>query len=130
MNRIIIIGNNVTDIELRKTNSGKSVCQFTVADNSIKDKPVFIDVQAWEKTAEVCANYLKKGHKVAVEGTLAVDTYETERGKGKKTYVKCTHVELIQPKENTQNVSIPSDGVMTSPNSFRVVDLNEDDLPF
>jgi len=125
MNRTIIIGNNVTDIELRKTTSGKSVCQFTIADNSNKDKPVFIDCTAWEKTAEVCANYLKKGHKVAVEGSLAVDTYETDRGKVKRTYVKCTHIELLQPRENTQKVCTDD-----KPIGFRTDEIDSDDLPF
>ena len=73
---VIFVGNLGRDPEMRYTPTGKSVTSFNVA---VSDgfgehkKTIWFRVSAWEKTAEFCNQYLKKGSKVLVEGHLQAD---------------------------------------------------------
>ena len=72
MNKAILIGNLTKDPILNKTASGLSFCRFTVAINSFADRPAdFVPIVAWEKVADNCMKFLKKGSKVAVDGTAS-----------------------------------------------------------
>jgi single-strand DNA-binding protein len=85
LNRVILIGRLVRDIDLRYTPSGTAVAKFTLAvdrprrSDSEKETD-FIPVVAWGKTAENCANYIGKGSLVAVDGRIQVCTYEAKDG--------------------------------------------------
>ena len=86
MNRLTIIGNLTRDPELRTTQSGISVCSFTVAVNRRKaqnNQPEadFFRVSAWRELGENCAKWLVKGRKVAVVGPVSVSTYQGQDGK-------------------------------------------------
>ena len=76
MNKTIITGHLGSDPEMKYTPGGKAVTNFNVAvndgwgDNKIT---LWYRVTAWEAKAEFCANYLKKGSKVLVEGSLKPD---------------------------------------------------------
>jgi len=77
LNRITIMGRLVKDPELRRTQSGTSVCSFTVAvdrDFQSKDNAErqtdFIDVVAWRQTAEFICKYFGKGRMIVVDGSL------------------------------------------------------------
>ena len=88
MNRVILIGRLARDPELRFTQSGKSVANFSIAVNrpfSKDGEADFINIVVWGKTAENCANYLAKGRLVALEGRLQNRTYETQTGE--KRYI-------------------------------------------
>ena len=73
---IVIAGNLGKDPEMRYTPSGKAVTSFSVAvqdgwgDNK---RTIWFRVSAWDKQAETCNQYLKKGSKVLVEGRLQAD---------------------------------------------------------
>ena len=72
-----------TDVpQLRKTNSGKSVCTFTLAVDRMKreDPADFINCVAWERTAEFVNNYFTRGQEAAIEGRLANRQYEDRDG--------------------------------------------------
>lgn len=75
---IVIVGNVGRDPEMRYTPSGSAVTSFSVAVSDgfgEKKKTIWFRVSAWEKLAETCNNYLKKGSKVLIEGRLnATDT--------------------------------------------------------
>ncbi len=86
LNRIILIGRLVADPQLRYTQSGIAVANFTIA----VDRPFlnqageretdFIDIVSWRKQAEVVANHLSKGRLVAVEGRLQIRSYDDQNG--------------------------------------------------
>jgi single-strand DNA-binding protein len=90
MNHITLIGRLTRDPELRYTPNGVAVTNFDLA----VDRPVlnqageretdFIRIIAWQKQAELCANYLKKGRLVAVEGRLQIRSYETQDGQKRR----------------------------------------------
>ncbi|MDI9484848.1 MAG: single-stranded DNA-binding protein [Bacillota bacterium] len=86
LNKVILIGRLVADPQLRYTQSGIAVTNFTLA----VDRPFvsqdgqreadFIDIVTWRKLAEVCANHLNKGRLVAVEGRLQIRSYDDQNG--------------------------------------------------
>lgn len=82
LNKLTIIGRLVREPELRYTQAGKAVCGFTVAvDGERKeDDSQFIKVTAWEKMAELCAEYLVKGQEVLVIGPVKLDSWEGNQG--------------------------------------------------
>ena len=90
MNHIVLIGRLTRDPELRYTPNGVAVANFDLA----VDRPVanqqgeretdFIRIVAWQKQAELVANYLKKGRLVGVEGRLQIRNYETQDGQKRK----------------------------------------------
>lgn len=86
MNKIIIIGRLTKDVEMRFTQAGKAVANFTVAvDRQFKNaegekETDFIPVVVWGKLAENCSNYIGKGRLVAVSGRLQIRSYENNEG--------------------------------------------------
>lgn len=78
---IIIAGNLGKDPEMRYTPSGKAVTSFSVASSrkysgqngQIVEETIWFRITTWDKTAETCSQYLKKGSKVLVEGRLVPD---------------------------------------------------------
>ena len=87
MNKAILIGRLTKDIELKKTQSGTSVTSFTVAVNRTyqsqdSNQPTadFINCVAWNRTAELMAQYVGKGSQVAIEGRIQTRNYENQQG--------------------------------------------------
>jgi single-strand DNA-binding protein len=84
MNKIFEIGRLTRDPEVRYTQSGKSVCTFSIAvDDGYGEnkKAYFFPVVVWNKAAEACGNSLHKGSKVAVTGKLTSRQYDNKEGK-------------------------------------------------
>ena len=85
-NRIILIGRPTRDPELRFTAEGHAVATFTLAvDRPFKNgqgerEANFIDVTVWRKPAESTAQYVHKGHLIAVEGRLDIRSYTDRQG--------------------------------------------------
>ena len=86
-NRVILVGNLVRDPEIRYVGSGAAVTKFTLAVNrrsKQQEETDFIDIVAWEKLAETCNTYLKKGMSCLVEGRLSIRSYEDKEGQKRK----------------------------------------------
>lgn len=83
-NRVILMGNITRDIELRSAAGDKSVAQVGLAVNhryvtsggEKLEEVVFVDCEAWGKTAENMARYLAKGKSVLIEGRLKLDQWK------------------------------------------------------
>lgn len=86
LNKAIILGRITHDLEVRQTQSGTAVLQFTVAvdRNYSKDggekQTDFINCVAWRQTAEFIGRYFGKGRMIAVDGRLQTRTYEDKNG--------------------------------------------------
>ena len=83
MNKVFLSGNLTRDPEVRYTQNGRAFARTGIAVNrryKDKDSVEFFNLVAWEKTAEFCGNYLKKGSRVFVEGRLQTSTYENKDG--------------------------------------------------
>jgi single-strand DNA-binding protein len=80
-NRVILVGNLTRDPEIRYVNSGSAVTKFRIAVNPNKrdakpEDTMYVDIVAWERLAETCNTYLKKGSPVLVEGRLSIRSYD------------------------------------------------------
>lgn len=112
INSVTLIGRSTKDIEIRKTQSGKSVVQFTLAVNRRgKDAGAdFINCVAWEKTADVLAQYCHKGDRIGIIGRIATRSYD-DKNTGKKTFVTEIMVDqfefLSEPKKEEPKQEVP-----------------------
>ena len=88
-NKVVIMGNLARDPEIRYTASKTAVAKLTVAvghrykaknGGAVVDQTDFIPVVVWDKGAENCERYLRKGRPVLVEGRIQVRSYETKEG--------------------------------------------------
>jgi single-strand DNA-binding protein len=86
LNRVVLIGRLTADPQLRYTQNGTAVTTFTLAvqrnfaNQQGEREADFIDIVAWRKLAELCANFLSKGRLTAVEGRLQIRSYEAQDG--------------------------------------------------
>lgn len=106
--QITIIGNVGRDPELRYTNSGIAVCDFSVAVNRRTknqageqiDETTWFRVTAWRQLAEVVAQYLKKGRQVMVVGTVKASAYLDKAGQPAATLeVTANEVKFLGGRE-------------------------------
>ena len=152
INRVVLVGRMTKDPVLRKTASGASVVSFTVAcDRRIKTEgqPTadFINTVAWNKTADIVAQYTHKGSLIGVEGRIQTRSYDDQSGKRVYvTEVVADSVQFLEPKsantanayvpEDTFNQSYPQDNNSSSQSyssdftSSDTLDIASDDLPF
>lgn len=138
INRVILTGRLARDPELRKTQSGLSVCGFQLAVDRPKqkgqDKVItdWISCQAWRQSADYICRYAKKGALLAVDGRIQTRSYDNASGqKVNVTEVVCERVE-IQRQASTQSsgkqqTSLNQDSY-TNDEVFDNVCI--DDLPF
>jgi single-strand DNA-binding protein len=94
LNKAIIIGRFTRDPELRKTQNGKSVLNFSLASSRKyggNEQVDYINCIVWEKGAEIIAQYMKKGSLIQVEGRTVSRSYDDRDGK--KVYVQEVLVE-------------------------------------
>jgi single-strand DNA-binding protein len=86
-NKVILVGNLVRDPEIRYIASGAAVTKFTLAVNrrtKQAEETDFIDIVAWDKLAETCNTYLKKGSSCLVDGRLSIRSYDDKDGNKRK----------------------------------------------
>jgi len=82
-NSVNVVGRLTADPVLKYTQSGKGVCEFSIANNRTfgeKENVYFFNCVAWGKVAEVVSEHLRKGHQVAVSGNLEQRRWETDEG--------------------------------------------------
>ena len=103
-NSCVLVGRLTKDPEVKTTNSGKTVCPFTVAvDKGYgREGTNFIDCEAWGKTAEFISKYMKKGGQILVDGRLDQQVWETDGQKRSKIQVVVNSVESLGNKSSGQ----------------------------
>lgn len=109
MNRIVLTGNLTADPELRTTQSGVSVCSFTLAvqrrfkSANGEREADFIPIIVWRQQADICNTYLTKGKKCAVVGSIQTRSYQAQDGSTRHvTEVVAEEVEFLSPREQAQ----------------------------
>lgn len=116
MNRIILIGRLTRDPEIKYVGEGTAMARFTLA----VDRPYtnkggeretdFINIVAWRRLAEICADYLAKGRLTAVEGRLEIQSYTNSEGEQRKAaQVVADNVRFLEPKPKEENTGISDD---------------------
>ena len=114
MNTVVLIGRTTRDIELRRTGNGTAVASFTLAVNrdfktNDGQEADFIQCVAWKKTAELLDQYVHKGDRIAVNGSIRTRNYEDSHGRTVYvTEVLVNHVEFIETKNREMQSDSPS----------------------
>lgn len=106
MNQAFLIGNIVRDPEVKTTNAGIKVCNFTIAinrrmKNNGEQQTDFFNIVAWRQLAELCEKYLNKGKKVAVIGSIQTRTYEKDGVKRTAWDILADEVEFLSPADKS-----------------------------
>lgn len=138
MNKSMLIGRLTKDPEIRYTTSGAAVTTFTIAvsrnftNQQGERSSDFIPIVVWRGLAETCAKYLNKGRLVAVSGRIQTRSYDGKDGQ--KRYITEIVAEDVQFLDGSSNKAAQS--VQSQPEAddsyegFRVIDNEEDELPF
>ena len=136
INNITLVGRLTTKPELRQTQTGKSVTNFTIAANRNykgNDQVDFINCVAWNHSAEFMAKYLSKGSLVGLVGRLQSGSYQDEYGKTIYTQeVVAEQVQALESKRTRLNNQSDSDKTNEQINrqDDHEIDMKSDDLPF
>ena len=113
INTVVLSGRLTKEAELRYTQSGSPVTNFTLAVNrkfKTENQPEadFINCVIWNKSAETLANYTTKGSLIGIEGTLQTRTYEN--AEGKNVYVTEVYVNnftFLETKKEEESAKKP-----------------------
>ena len=127
MNHFVGIGRLTRDPDVKYTQSGKAVARFNLAIDRRRSADAekqtdFIPCVAWEKTAEMIAQYVSKGQKIAVEGRIQTRSYDKD---GRKVYV--TEV-IVQSMEFCDSKGVGKSG--GNDESFPGRAVADEDIPF
>ena len=112
---------------MRTTYDGKTVCIFTIAVTRRhgKEGAEYFRISAWKALGESCANYLAKGKKVAITGSVSLNTYEANGQSRANMEVVADEVEFLSPKAS-QNETSAANTVLK--NGY--VEVDNDTLPY
>ncbi len=148
VNKVILVGRLGKDPEVRYTASGVAVTNFSLATSEFykdrngerQERTEWHNIVVWDRLAETCAKYLKKGKQVYIEGRLQTREYDDRDGnKRRTTEIVATQMQMLgRAGEESGDVSAPP---ITEPqhapkargeeNSLQEPPFNpEDDIPF
>ncbi len=146
-NRVILMGNLTRDPDIRSTGTtGMKVARLGLAVNErrrdrnglIQEFPVFIDVDAWDKLAELCGQYLSKGRSILVEGRLQMDTWEKDGVRHQKLKVRASTIKFLpqgdrlssQAQRPPMSESESSSAIPAPVSPLESLENDSDNLPF
>ncbi|MDP7235345.1 MAG: single-stranded DNA-binding protein [Candidatus Latescibacteria bacterium] len=141
VNKVILIGNLGADPELRYTPSGRAVVNFNLAtsrtwnnrDGEKQEETEWHRIVAWDKLAEICGEYLKKGAQTYVEGRLQTRSWEDKNGvKRYTTEAVVSEMRMLGSRQDTgsSDSSKSSDTSSPPPENLPSTFEADDDLPF
>lgn len=110
INRVILIGRMVKDPELRYTQSGSSVANFSIANTRTysvsgekKEYTSFFNCIAWGKLGEAIAQYCKKGQRIGIEGRLQQRSWDDQNGQKRSSVeVVVENFQFLSPKQGQE----------------------------
>ncbi len=119
INRVILVGRLTKNPEIRKTPNGASICKFTLAvSRKVKAQGQpdadFISCVAWNKTADLMYQYLKKGSLIGIDGRLQTGKFTNNNGETIYTCdVMVESLQFLDKKEDTQNNDVNQEREMS-----------------
>ena len=133
-NKVILVGNLLSDPELKTTPSGVNVTRFRIAVGrrfAKNGETDFIDIVAWRNTADFVCRYFAKGKPILVSGALQNRSWDKPDGsKGYATEVIADEVSFVGGKgDNTSEQTAPSVPTYGDTSGYEELG-NDDDLPF
>ena len=110
LNSVNLIGRVVRDIELKTTNGGTNIANFSLAVGCRNESVSFFDCVAFAKTAEILSKYANKGKQVAISGSLQQRSYQAKDGTNRRVVeIIVNNVQLLGSKsDNVQADVVPT----------------------
>ena len=137
MNKVYLIGNLTRDPEMRATQSGVSVCNFSIAvnrrfkDADGKQQTDFFNIVAWRQTADICGKFLMKGKKVAVVGSIQTRSYEDKNGTKRTAWdIIADEVEFLSPAGEAYGTGSTAYAPPVNSPSAGFTQVDDEELPF
>ena len=119
INRVSLVGRLTKNPEIRKTPNGASICKFTLAvSRKVKAQGQpdadFISCVAWNKTADLMYQYLKKGSLIGIDGRLQTGKFTNNNGETIYTCdVMVESLQFLDKKEEAQNNDVNQEREMS-----------------
>ena len=137
LNKVFILGNITRDVDLKSLPSGQKVSSFGVATNRVwkdnsgaKQEAVeYHNIVVFGKQAETCAQYLKKGQQVLIEGRIQTRSWE-DKNTDQKKYRTEVMAESVQFGQKNQGGEKKEDTGEVSDSDVPDEDVNPNDIPF
>ncbi|PIQ68310.1 MAG: single-stranded DNA-binding protein [Candidatus Taylorbacteria bacterium CG11_big_fil_rev_8_21_14_0_20_46_11] len=134
LNKVILYGNLTRDPELKALPSGSQVAEFAIATNRVykdkdgskKEEVDFHNIVSFGKTAEVIAQYLKKGRPIFIEGRIRTRSWESKDGTGKRYKTEIV-LEQFQFGPSARDGARGTGGTDRSPSSTPKAEENKED---
>ncbi len=145
VNRVILIGRLGRDPEMRYTSSGTPVANFSMATDEVwKDqngerqtKTEWHNIVVWNKLAETCNTYLKKGKLVFIEGRLQTREWDDKDGnKRRTTEIVASNMQMLDRRDAGEEgradyrASAPVSAAAPSAPKVMEAGITDDDIPF
>ena len=138
LNEIILQGRVTSDLELKTTNSGKSVCSFSLAverDFSTNGEKTtdFINIVTWNNTAEFVSKFFAKGKQMIVKGSLQTRKYQTQNGETRTATEVVADKAYFAGDKSSQPAPQYNEPVQTisqNVEKFEEVQFDYEDVPF
>jgi single-strand DNA-binding protein len=108
MNTVSLVGNLATEVELKEVNE-KKVASFLLAVGRAGGRDAgadFVWISAWERQGELCAEYLDKGNRVAVEGRLKSRTWEQDGRRRDAIEIVARRIDFLSPPRNDDGAEV------------------------
>ena len=157
INHVILVGRLTRDPELTYTPSGTAVCRFSIAvnrssgpnsDSSGDNSTSYFNIVTWNKTAEICKEYLSKGKQVGIDGRLQQRRWEGQDGVKRSTVeIVASNVQFFGSPKSFSGVesvdktsALDKKGISNSENPVSggneeeiepfISELDDDEIPF
>lgn len=123
MNRVFLMGNLTRDPQVRKTAGGLAVSDLGLAvsdkyrnkTGEMVETVCFADIVVWGHQAESCAQYLKKGSQIMVEGRLQLDQWQTDAGeKRSRLRIRADRVQFLGRLQKSAAPTVTEGGAETA----------------
>ena len=106
INVVHLVGRAGRDPEVKYFDSGSVKCTLTLAVNRIKrdDPPDWFELEIWGKTAEIAANYVKKGGLIGIQGSMKIETWSdrTSGANRSKPVIRVDKLDLLGSKRDNE----------------------------
>lgn len=142
-NNVTLVGNLTRDVEVRYVSGDVPVAtiglavneSYKRADGTKAEDVLFIDITAWRRTAEVCAEYLTKGSQVLFSGRLKLDQWEDRESGAKRSKITMVADKMVMlgSKQETRQSHDTDDTKPIEPpqdSGFYDATASDDDVPF
>jgi single-strand DNA-binding protein len=116
LNKVHLVGRAGKDPEVKYFDSGKVVCNFTLAVNRLSsnrdEPPDWFDLEIWDKTAEIAKNYVRKGSLIGISGSLKFDRWNdrTTGDERQRPVIRVDRLDLLTSRKDNEAAASNSSG--------------------